>query len=121
MPELQRRSFWHFVCTRLVGGRIGGALIRVHEIICDKVSFYFLATDVWQHFALNLDARAEHLPAFFDHFLTLDGIVDDVAVFEGQVVFAHDRANSLAPAAGRFQVSDYFRFIHKSETYPIMP
>ena len=115
VPKLQRRSLRHFVRARLICGRVGGALILLHEIIGDKIGFDFLSADVWQHAAINLDARTEHLAAFLDHFLALGGIVDDVAVLVGQIVFAHDGADALAPAAARFQVSDYFRFIHKSE------
>jgi hypothetical protein len=121
MPELKGRSLGHFVRTRLVSGRVSGALIRVHEIVCDEISFDFLTTDIWQHFAIDLDTGAEHLPAFFDHFLALGRIVDDIAILVGQIVFAHDGAHALAPTTGGFQVSDDFRFIHKSETYLILP
>lgn len=101
--------------TRLIGRRIRCALVLLHEIIGNQKSFHFLAADVGQHFAIDLDAWAKHLPALFNHLLTLDGIIDDVPVFVRQVVFTHDRAHALAPATGRFQVSDNFRFIHKSE------
>jgi len=121
MPELKRRSLRHLVRAWLVCGRICGALILLHEIIGDQISFDFLATDVRQHFAVNLDAGAEHLTAFFDHFLALGGLVDDISILVGEIVFAHDGADALAPAASRFQVSDDFRFIHKSETYLILP
>jgi hypothetical protein len=115
-PELKRRSLRHLVRARLIRWGVSGALICLHEIVGDEKSFDFLAADVRQHFAVDLDTGAEHLPAFFDHLLALGRIVDDVAIFVGQIVFAHDRADALAPTASRFQVSDYFRFIHNSET-----
>jgi hypothetical protein len=55
------------------------------------------------------------LTAFFDHFLALSGIIDDVAILIGQIVFAHDGADALAPAARGFQVSDDIRFIHNQK------
>ena len=75
---------------------------------------HFLAADVSQHAPVHLDARAQHLPAFFDHLLPLHRVVNDVTVFERQVIFAEHGAHALAPPAGRFQVSDNFRFIHNS-------
>jgi hypothetical protein len=71
--------------------------------------------------AVDLNARAQHLPAFFDHFLSLQGVVNDVAIFERQIVFAEHGADTLAPAAGWFQISDNFRFIHKSDSLLTLP
>ena len=45
-------------------------------------------------------------------FLALDWVVDDVTIFKRQVVFAQNRADAVAPAAGRFQISDNFWFVH---------
>jgi hypothetical protein len=111
--ELQRRALRHFVRAWLVRRGIGFAIDGLNQAFGKHVDFDFLAADVGQHVAIDLNARAEHLAAFLDHFLALDGVVDDVAIFEGQVVFAHDGAHALAPAARRFQVSNDFRFIHK--------
>ena len=118
MPELQRRGLRHLMRARLIRRRIGGAFICLHQIIGNEEGFDFFSADVRQHPAIDLDARAEHLPAFFDHFLALGGIVDDVPVFVRQIVFAHDRAHALAPAAARFQVSNDFWFIHKVRNLP---
>lgn len=96
----------------LVGGRVGLAFGVADQIVGEQIGFHFVAADVRQHFAVYFHAGTEHLAAFFNHFLALDGVVDDVAVFKGQIVFAHDGADTLAPAAGGLQVGDNFWLIH---------
>ena len=110
--ELQRRGLGHFVGARLVGRGVGLDVVGFHKIVGEEKGFNFVTADVRQHPAVDLDARAEHLAAFLDHFLALQGVVDDVAVFKGQVIFAHDGADALAPAAGGFQVGNDFGFVH---------
>lgn len=82
----------------LIGRRIRHSSVRLHDIVCQHPRFDFFATDVGQHAAVNLNARAEHLAALLDHFLALRGIVDDIAIFVGQIVFAENGAHALAPA-----------------------
>jgi len=41
-----------------------------------------------------------------------NGLLIDVAILKGQVVFAEDGADALAPAAARFQIGNNFRFVH---------
>jgi glycerate 2-kinase len=113
MAELERRGLRHFMGTGLIRRRVGLAVIGADEFVFQQICLDFLATDVGQHVAVDFDARAEHLAAFFDHLLALRRVVDDVAVLEGQVILAHDGAHTLAPTAGRFQISYYFRFVHK--------
>ena len=84
--------------ARLIGRRIRRPSVRLHDIVREHPRFHFFATDVGQHSAVDLDARAEHLAALFDHLLALHGIVDDITVFERQIVFVEDGANALAPA-----------------------
>ena len=105
----------HLVRARLICGSIRSALGRLDETVGQKIGLDFFPADIWQHVAIDLDARAEHLAAFLDHFLALSGIVDDVAVFERQIVFTHNGAHALAPAASWFQISYNFRFVHSSE------
>src|SRR5208283_2862735 len=62
--------------------------------------------------AVNFNARTQHLAAFPDHFLALSRVIDDVSVFVGQVVFFEHGAHTVAPAAGRLQISDDFGFFH---------
>jgi hypothetical protein len=112
---LERGGLGHFVGAGLVGRRVGSAIGLAYEGFGKKVSFDFVAANVGKHMAVHLDTGTEHLAALFDHFLALKGVVDDVPVFEREIVFAHDRADTLAPAAGGFQVSDNLRFIHKTE------
>jgi hypothetical protein len=98
--------------ARLVDRRIGRDVVLRHNIVREHPRFDFLAADVGQHVAVDLDARAQHLTGLLDHFLTLQRVVDDVAVFVRQVVLFQHGADALAPAAGRFQVSDDFWFAH---------
>ena len=82
------------------------------DISGEEVEAYLLANRLVGTTEKEADARAEHLAALLNHFLALQRVVDDVAVFEGQVVLAHDGAHALAPAAARFQVSNNFWFVH---------
>src|SRR5262249_48359647 len=115
-PELQRSGLGHFVGAGLIGRSIGLPLRALDEAVRQKIGLNFVTTDVGEHFAVNLHARTEHLAALFDHLLALRRVVDHIAVFIRQVVFAEDRADALAPAAGRFEISNYLWFVHKSET-----
>jgi len=98
--------------ARLVGRRIGHDVIGRHDFIHEHPGFDLVAADVGQHVAVNLDARAQHLAAFLDHFRALRRVVDDVAVFKRQIIFLEDGAHAAAPAAGRFQIGDDLWFIH---------
>jgi hypothetical protein len=111
--EIQRSGLRHLVGAGLVGRRVRLDGVLGDQTFREHVGFDFLAADVGKHVAVDLDAGAHHLAALVDHFLTLQWIIDDVAVFEGQVVFAHDGADAVAPAATRFQVGDDFRFAHR--------
>src|ERR1035437_7104287 len=110
--ETQRRALRHFVGARLVDRRVGCAVVGRHDFVREHPRFDFLAADVGQHLAVDLDARAQHLAALLDHFLALQRVVDDVAVLERQVVFAQHGADALAPAAGRFQIGNNFWFVY---------
>jgi hypothetical protein len=87
-------------------------MIRRHDLIREHPCLDFFAADVGEHLAVDFHARAQHLPALLNHFLTLQRVVDDVAVFERQIIFFQNGAHALTPAAGRFQVSDDFWFAH---------
>src|SRR5947208_1830259 len=113
-PEMDRLgSGRHFVSARLIGGSIGCALSRLNQTIGKQIGFDFLATDIGQHMAVDFHAGTEHLAALFDHLLTLHRVVDDVPIFILKVIFAHDGADTLAPATGWFEVSDDLWFIHR--------
>lgn len=115
--KIHGRLLRYFMGAGLVDGRVRRAIILGNDFIGQHPGFDFLAADVGQHVAVDFDARAQHLAAFFDHFLPLQRVVDDVAVFIGQVVFAQHGANSLAPATGRFQVSDNLWFGHRLNSF----
>ena len=82
------------------------------DFIFNEPGFEFLAANIGEHVAIDFDARRKLLAAFLDHFLPLARIVPDVPVLEREVVFFQDGADSLAPAAEGFQVSDNFWFFH---------
>jgi len=111
--EVQR--LWglrHFMGARLIRWGVGGAFIGRDKIIGQQESFNLFPAHIRQHPTVDLNARAEHLSALFDHLLALHGVIDDIPIFIGQIVLAHDGTDTLAPATGRFQVGDDFRFIH---------
>jgi hypothetical protein len=112
MPEIDAGGLRHFVGAGLVDGRVGLAIVGHYNVVLEHPGFHFLAADVGEHLAVDFHAGAEHLAAFLDHLLPLQGVVDDVAVLVGQVVFAQDGAHALAPAAGGFQISNDFRLTH---------
>ena len=114
MSEVDAGGLRHFMGAGLVDGRIGRAIVLRDDIIRQHPGFHFLAADVREHLAVDFHTRAKHLAAFLDHLLPLQRVVDDVAVFKGQVVFAHDGAHALAPAATRFQISNDFWLAHSS-------
>ena len=58
--KIQRRALRHFVGARLVDRRIGRAVVGRHDFVREHPSFDFLAADVGQHLAVDLDARAQH-------------------------------------------------------------
>ena len=82
-----------------IGWGIGFAAVGGNQAFGKHVSFDFLAADVREHRAIDFNAWAEHLAAFLDHVLALRGIIDDIAIFVRQIVFAHDRPHTLAPTA----------------------
>ena len=97
----------------LVDRHFRGEAVRLHDAVGEQPRFDLLAADVGEHLAVDLDARTEHLTALFNHFLALGRVVDDVTVFKGQIIFAEHSAHAVAPAAGRFQIGNDFRFFHR--------
>jgi len=97
-----------------MGGGVGEAVRGLNHAAGQQVGFHFIAADVGEHVAVDLDAGAHLLAALLDHFLALEGVVDDVSIFKRQFIFTEDGANTLAPATGGFQVSYNIWFSHKS-------
>jgi len=109
----QGAGLGHLVGAGLIDGGVGRAGVGRNELIGQQKGLDLFAADVREHPAIDFDAGAEHLAAFLDHFLALGGVIDDVAVFEGEVVLAQDGPNPLAPSARGLQISNDFGFIHK--------
>jgi hypothetical protein len=110
--KIHRGLLRHFMGAGLVDRRIGRAIVLSHDVIGQHPGFNFFTADVREHLSVDLDARAQHLPAFLNHFLSLQRVVDDIAVFVRQIVLAQYGANALAPTARRFQISDNLWFGH---------
>ncbi len=90
--------------------RLRGA--RLHQLIVDQIFFDFFAADVGQHFTVDLNAGRKGLAAFRFHFPTEGGVLDDIFLGVGQIVFRECGANAGAPATICFQVSGDLRCIH---------
>ncbi len=74
--------------TGLVRRGIRLAIARLNDVLGQKIGLDLFAADVRKHAPIDLNTRAEHLAAFFDHLLTLRGIIDDVAIFIRKIIFA---------------------------------
>ena len=78
------------------------------QTVSQHKRFDFFSADICEHTTIYLDAWTEHLAAFFDHFLSLNRIIDDVPIFKRQIVFTHDGTHALTPSTRWFQVGDDF-------------
>src|SRR6185436_7243337 len=107
--KVQSLCLRHLMRTRLICRSIRGEIGCADELIGQEVGLNLFTTHVGQHVAVNFHTGTKHLTALFDHFLTLHRIVDDIAIFKCEVVLAHDGTHALAPATGRFQISDNLR------------
>ena len=90
--------------ARPVGRRVGDDGGQLHQSRFEQVGFHFVPIAIGQHVSIDLNTRGKALPALFDHLRAEQRVVDDIAIFVIQIVFAHDGAHALAPAAGGFQV-----------------
>jgi len=104
------------VRARRVRRRVGWLIGGLHETVCEEVFFDLFARDIGQHHAVNLDARGEALAGLLDHLGIVRRDINDIHVFEGEAVFAHDGADAVAPAAAGFEVG--LDFEHASNMRP---
>ncbi|MDB6131421.1 MAG: hypothetical protein JWM04_2528 [Verrucomicrobiales bacterium] len=102
--------------ARGVNRRLWSFIIGGHQVVFQKEYFNFLAADVRKHVTVDLHAGTEHLAAFLNHFLALIHVIDDIAIFEWEFVFAKNGADTIAPTATGFEVGDNFRFIHRKNS-----
>ena len=56
--EIQRRALRHFMGAGLVDRRVGRDVVLRHDVVREHPGFDFLAADVGEHLAVDLDARA---------------------------------------------------------------
>ena len=87
-----------------ISGRAGGGIAGFHEIVAEQVIFDFLARDVGEHDAVNLDTRGKGLTGLLHHLGVIRAVVDDIDVLERQAVLAHYRADTIGPATGGLEV-----------------
>src|SRR4051812_43766777 len=87
-----------------VGGHVGRGPAGLHEIVRQEGILDLLAGNVREHHAVNLHAGGQGLAGFADHLLVVGADVDDVDVLERQLVFGHDGADAIGPAAVRFEI-----------------
>ena len=88
-----------------ISGRAGGGIAGFHEIVAEQVIFDFLARDVGEHDAVNLDTRGKGLTGLLHHLGVIRAMVDNVDVLKRQVVLVHDRAHTIRPPTGGFEIS----------------
>ena len=87
-----------------ISGRAGGGIVGFHESVAEQVIFDFLARDVGEHDAVNLDTRGKGLTGLLHHLGVIRAVVDDIDVLERQAVLPHNRADTIGPATGGLEV-----------------
>ena len=88
---------------------VGFDVVFLQVAVCEHPFFDFLAADIGEHVAVDLDAGRERLAAALLHFPAECRVFDDVLFLIFEAVFAHDGAHALAPAKKGFEVSGDFR------------
>ncbi len=81
-------------------------------MVLDQVTLDVLAAHISNHFAVDLNAGRQRLAAFRFHFPTESGVLDDVFLGIGKIVFGEHRANTGTPAALGLQVGSNLWRIH---------
>src|ERR1043166_832766 len=77
-------------CT--VGGRFSRTIALLEVTLLGHPGFDLVAAYVREHLAVDFDAGRQGLSALSHHLFVLIGIVDDVAIFEWEIVLLHDGA-----------------------------
>ena len=87
-----------------IGGRAGGGIAGFHEIVAEQIIFDFLARNVGEHDAVDLDTRGKGLTGLLHHLGVIRAVVDDIDVLERQIMLPHNRADTIGPATGGLEV-----------------
>ena len=90
------------VGARRVGRDLGLGIARFDEFVFDEIVFDFFAADIGKHLAVDLDARRKRLPTLGFHFPPERGVLNNVLLGVGQVVFGQNSADTCAPATMGF-------------------
>ena len=69
-----------------VGRRIGDGGGQMQHAGFEQVGFHFVPVDIGQHVPVDFDTRRKALPALFEHLSVVEQIVDNIAIFVGQIV-----------------------------------
>ena len=87
-----------------ISGGAGGGIAGFHEIVAEQVIFHFLARNVGEHDAVDLNTRGKRLTGLLHHLGVIRAVVDDINVLERQAVLPHNRADTIGPATGGLEV-----------------
>lgn len=87
-----------------IGGHAGRGIAGFHEVVAEQVIFDFFARNIGEHDAVDLDAGGKGLTGFLHHLGVIRAVVDDVDVFERQIVLPHDGADTIGPATGGLEI-----------------
>lgn len=102
-----------FVLARRVDRHIHRGVAAVDEVVGDQPVFEFFSANVGKQVVIDHDAGRELLTAALLHFGSELGVLDNVLLFEGKIIFGQDGANAIAPATGGLQVGSDVRFFHE--------
>lgn len=117
VDELDATALLHgsvcFIAATTVCWGVGRLVDWLDMAFLKEVAFQFVTAHISQHDAVHHDAGGEALTAFLLHFPAERGILDDVLLFVGELVFPHYGADAFTPAAVSFEVgSDFGVFVH---------
>ena len=96
-----------------VDGKTCRDIIFVDKPVLHKISFNFLTADIRQHDAVDFNAGRERLSGLLFHFPAEGRILNDVLFSVGEIVLVEHGADTLAPAAGGFEIGSDLWFFHK--------
>lgn len=83
-------------------------ITRLDHAVVYHPALHFLTADIRDHGAVDLDAGTEGLTALLFHLPAEGRILDDVLLFEVELVFAKNGAHALAPATVSLEISGDF-------------
>ena len=91
---------------------IGWSGTGLSQMVGNEVMFHFFAADISEHDSVDFYAGRKWLTTLLFHFPSECRILYDVLFFVRQTVLFEHCPDTVAPAAGSFEIGHNLRFIH---------